>query len=261
MCKGAELNIKSPEFLLFVGIALGAMSPATATIVSPAEPSNPVFSGQATANAYPFVAFGNFDGPNVDMTSSSGNGFADAHIAVDLSDPSLRVYGSASTPLSTSQAVAGLTYQVDIFGPANTTVPVTITANGLAQSVGGALLGDSLSISGPGLTTISKSLSVDGKSWYLSQKDSFQTNVIYTIVMEVQGVAEPSFGSQSYDVSIDPHFAIGPGYDQYSLVFSPTILNVSPVPEPSTWAMMIVGFLGLSWMACRRKSRFALNAG
>jgi len=25
--------------------------------------------------------------------------------------------------------------------------------------------------------------------------------------------------------------------------------------------MMIVGFLGLSWMACRRKSRFALNAG
>jgi hypothetical protein len=140
-------------------------------------------------------------------------------------------------------------------------VPVTITANGLAQGVGGALLGDSLSISGPGLTTISKSLSVDGKSWYLSQKDSFQTNVIYTIVMEVQGVAEPSFGSQSYDVSIDPHFAIGPGYDQYSLVFSPTILNVSPVPEPSTWAMMIVGFLGVSWMACRRKSRFALNAG
>jgi PEP-CTERM motif len=33
-----------------------------------------------------------------------------------------------------------------------------------------------------------------------------------------------------------------------------------PVPEPSTWAMMIVGFLGLGWLAYRRKNRFAVNA-
>jgi hypothetical protein len=26
------------------------------------------------------------------------------------------------------------------------------------------------------------------------------------------------------------------------------------VPEPSTWAMMILGFLGLGWIAFRRKS-------
>jgi len=29
--------------------------------------------------------------------------------------------------------------------------------------------------------------------------------------------------------------------------------SVSPVPEPSTWAMMIVGFAGLGFMAYRRK--------
>ncbi|SHI13781.1 PEP-CTERM protein-sorting domain-containing protein [Bradyrhizobium erythrophlei] len=29
--------------------------------------------------------------------------------------------------------------------------------------------------------------------------------------------------------------------------------NVSAVPEPSTWAMMILGFAGLGFMACRRK--------
>jgi hypothetical protein len=34
----------------------------------------------------------------------------------------------------------------------------------------------------------------------------------------------------------------------------------SAVPEPSTWAMMIVGFCGLGWLAYRRKNRFALNA-
>jgi len=34
----------------------------------------------------------------------------------------------------------------------------------------------------------------------------------------------------------------------------------SAVPEPSTWAMMILGFLGLGWMAYRRKSKPALMA-
>jgi hypothetical protein len=35
---------------------------------------------------------------------------------------------------------------------------------------------------------------------------------------------------------------------------------VGPIPEPSTWAMMILGFLGLGFMAYRRKSKQALMA-
>lgn len=35
---------------------------------------------------------------------------------------------------------------------------------------------------------------------------------------------------------------------------------VAAVPEASTWAMMITGFLGLGFMAYRRRSRTALNA-
>jgi hypothetical protein len=34
----------------------------------------------------------------------------------------------------------------------------------------------------------------------------------------------------------------------------------SPVPEPSTWAMMILGFAGIGFMAYRRKDKLALNA-
>jgi hypothetical protein len=36
--------------------------------------------------------------------------------------------------------------------------------------------------------------------------------------------------------------------------------NVSAVPEPSTWAMMILGFAGVGFMAYRRKSKPALLA-
>jgi hypothetical protein len=39
------------------------------------------------------------------------------------------------------------------------------------------------------------------------------------------------------------------------------ILDVSPaVPEPSTWATMILGFVGLGFMAYRRKSSTMLKA-
>jgi hypothetical protein len=58
-----------------------------------------------------------------------------------------------------------------------------------------------------------------------------------------------------------------------SVVFTPTttegpfiqfdnigINNVSAVPEPSTWAMMILGFASVGFMAYRRKSKPALMA-
>jgi hypothetical protein len=32
------------------------------------------------------------------------------------------------------------------------------------------------------------------------------------------------------------------------------------VPEPSTWAMMILGFLGIGFIACRRKNQSLLAA-
>jgi len=43
-----------------------------------------------------------------------------------------------------------------------------------------------------------------------------------------------------------------------SLLFATPV--VASVPEPSTWAMMILGFAGVSFMAYRRKSKQALIA-
>jgi hypothetical protein len=38
------------------------------------------------------------------------------------------------------------------------------------------------------------------------------------------------------------------------------VVDVSAVPEPSTWVMMILGLLGLGFIACRRKAKPALIA-
>jgi PEP-CTERM motif len=37
-------------------------------------------------------------------------------------------------------------------------------------------------------------------------------------------------------------------------------LSVGTVPEPSTWAMLLLGFAGIGFMACRSKNKLALKA-
>ena len=46
---------------------------------------------------------------------------------------------------------------------------------------------------------------------------------------------------------------IPPGSDQQGNLLALVDVNVSSVPEPSTWAMMILGFFGVGFMAYRRK--------
>jgi hypothetical protein len=59
---------------------------------------------------------------------------------------------------------------------------------------------------------------------------------------------------------VDPTFTLDPSVlnpNQYTVLFSPNIL-LAAVPEPSTWAMLLLGFAGIGFMAYRRKSKPAL---
>jgi len=57
---------------------------------------------------------------------------------------------------------------------------------------------------------------------------------------------------------IDPMFSSDFGGE---FAFSPGVFAAtSAVPEPSTWAMMILGFAGVGFTAYRRKSKPALIA-
>jgi hypothetical protein len=54
------------------------------------------------------------------------------------------------------------------------------------------------------------------------------------------------------DIYVDMHTALYPSGEIRGQ------LGVAAVPEPSTWAMMLLGFAGIGFMACRRKAKPAL---
>ena len=66
-----------------------------------------------------------------------------------------------------------------------------------------------------------------------------------TVSLTLQGPGSGVLGNTSFN---------GTGLD-FSTI---TITTQSAVPEPSTWAMMILGFAGIGFMAYRRKSKPAL---
>jgi PEP-CTERM motif-containing protein len=99
---------------------------------------------------------------------------------------------------------------------------------------------------------------------------SMLTNTDYLIILQAvagatnQTSPEAAFSGAS-SVSIDPYFYLDPSIadpQDYALEFSPGIVN-SPndvaggVPEPSTWAMMLIGFVGLGCAGYRGMRRSA----
>ena len=60
--------------------------------------------------------------------------------------------------------------------------------------------------------------------------------------------------SSSY-AYLDPFFSVSDG--RYTILTSPGILNevASAVPEPSTWAMLLLGFFGIGCLSYRRRTR------
>jgi hypothetical protein len=97
-------------------------------------------------------------------------------------------------------------------------------------------------------------------STFLPSVDLFDSNNVPVGTLTLS-CCTPFFGFQSDSndikyIHINPH-----GGQLVSTLDNFTYEVVSPaVPEPSTWAMMVLGFCGLGWLAYRRKDRFAVNA-
>ena len=106
---------------------------------------------------------------------------------------------------------------------------------------------------------------------------TIQTNTVYEVFMAASAAAgqvsvdDNPDGLQDYRITeaivpggtatefayVDPYFSIAPGTPdagEYSFIFSPGVGNVQlpPIPEPSTWVMLLIGFAGLGSIRFRR---------
>jgi hypothetical protein len=122
-------------------------------------------------------------------------------------------------------------------GPASTSFSIT--------SASFFQVGGNLSVNQAGITVtngVVTSLAAQGSA------DAFTTDgTVFQLTDNVHPGFDFALDSQEEEGSISGKIVVG----------APM---VAAVPEPSTWAMMILGFCGLGFMAYRRKDKLALSA-
>ena len=76
-------------------------------------------------------------------------------------------------------------------------------------------------------------------------------------------VGAPLSGTDTFNNATFSSLGLTQGTYVYTVSGGDTVtvqIGVTAVPEPSTWAMMILGFCGVGFMAYRRKDKLALSA-
>ncbi len=185
------------------------------------------------------------------------------------------LFGTPHAPFLETRAT--LDYSIEIVGPSGPNVYLNVSGKGAAttpnnfNASAGVFLG--LGLSGAinvaytpvvGMDVISNVVQQDGSQFtkYMSgplsgfsYSHAFSAPVNSIINVHMSVLADDSGApliASSY-AYLDPFFFVAD--DRYSIVTSQGILNevTSAVPEPSTRAMMLLGFCGLGFMTYRRK--------
>ena len=255
------MNIKSSVFFL-TAIFSGTVQPVFADVVVPGPYQflSSFININDFSNNHPSAAV---TAPGTEILSNSTS---NVQSIVSLSpSPSIQLTGSTSSggPLG----VLGFRYQMVVNGPTGT-ASVHIDASGSASgsSTGNGFfsgLQSSFIVNNPNTLIVEKNVPGGGSgSWDLDQTFTLQTNTIYFITLQAEGEALSGIagGTASFFAEVDPVFSIDPDQanaDQYSFRFSDGIGNsiAGAVPEPCTWAMMILGFFGVGFMANCRKNK------
>jgi hypothetical protein len=253
---------------------------------------NPTYSLNITAGADLGGQVQDITGPGVTSAAAVGiyGSTASASVNISLSpNPSILATGSvATTPFDYAAGASmdvdsQLDYSFIIIDTNNPSlsvpIPVSVKASGgmsfsgtgsngvplLSQFFVFGILDDQLSN-----TIFQGSLYPGPTSWADNNTYLMQTDVVYNVGLIAQAdltvLGGDGDGAGTVSAFVDPTFALGPGVinpGQYAFVFSPGIGNApAVVPEPSTWAMTLIGFAGLGFARCRgaRKRQPAVSA-
>jgi hypothetical protein len=262
-------------FLTACSIFVASNLPASAvTVTAPITPGSVKLSATVDSNSECIVA-----GTTAAGCSSVPLGFTDLFAeakpdsglseagaqAFVSNDPSVEITAELSGNFNVV-ASATETYYVKVIGPTGqpatldilgkvtvsdmATGPITAGFAGYTFVGPGANAGNGVFINGsaPATTSLDGTLSAQGQGLYAL---TLSANVTLNLGIPTCCVVTPGVVSAGVDpiLAIDPDM---PDADAFSLQFSTGFGPAgSAVPEPSTWAMMLLGFAGLGYVGYR----------
>jgi len=152
---------------------------------------------------------------------------------------------------------------VDTLNTVNASGGYDITQiTGTVAGPGPAGVIDGLFGGNPGVATLSPASAntpagqfIYDNSWFLTPPPFSNPGVLFTIGgFEWNLFSTASTGPGNFTLD-----GTNPGSYNPSVTGSLTTTTISGVPEPSTWAMMILGFMSVGFVAYRRKSKLAFR--
>jgi hypothetical protein len=199
---------------------------------------------------------GYFTSPGTYVSTSDIGGFAKV-----VSDGSPSLVGTASVSSDTgATAEISLYYWVELVGPSAGPVPVDFSYSASAQSNLGGEAFSYLEINGVQLVNFQSINGVGSETISTTGSLMILPGTLFDVNMSIMADASGLAGGHSL-ASVDPYFFVDPtfpGAADYTILTSPGIDNLpTAVPEPSAWALMLVGFAGLSYAGYRRNARLA----
>jgi hypothetical protein len=179
-----------------------------------------------------------------------GAASATASVIYDYTGPN---FATAFSPYTTSDNVTASITLNAALGPNLPFSPITPTAFVFKDGV------QTISDTTPNVTLVSLFFSTDSTGGIFDWNAVVDVQVGIGITDQIQTIgvhgASPFFQDEGQFPAGTSAFAL-----TNSNTGQWTIQSQSAVPEPSTWAMMILGFCGLGFMAYRRKSKLTSSA-
>jgi len=194
-----------------------------------------------------------FAAPGASGTATIGGSFSNGYSLVVNTAQSKPVIGTATSPQ------LDLNFTVTSGPTANPVVPSPTGSIFLYVSDTDFLTGGLFNMSIGG-TNSGGSGSVIASAWGGTDNNNPASMAnLFGTVGPLTGSAFAQTGSTNLNPTVNP-FSIMLGVQVTRTTAGTTtgdfnISHVSPVPEPATWAMMILGFMGVGFMAYRRRGR------
>jgi PEP-CTERM motif len=140
-------------------------------------------------------------------------------------------------------------------GPGSSVVDELAQTNAGYQCVSGACAGDLNSTTSNVTVDFGATTTFSGGFSLKDEPITIDTDTVYEVELYAAVGGDPIIDERAY---IDPMITMPAGY---SLELSAGILNgTQPIPEPSTWAMMLAGFAGLGFLGLTRARKAGLAA-